>query len=495
MARFSSPEETQHWHTCFAWVLTKANLYEEALVHFNQAIELDKTSWKALEGKSNCLAQQEKYDEAAQTLSDALRLVPESMKSAVSDIKSDLTKVILAKRDYSAALHQAQDMYSSEQTNCDAISGYIQALYAVHDHDRIVKIVEDLRAIEGTSTGWNPLDFLALRDVHYELGCALRIKGGVDLVKSWVVACSPIGSLYPKLFQGAPWIAAHIAEFTYSFYSEPDESMAICEHILSTEFKSSLGPELEWAYEYPSYSALQLLCSLYFQKAVSAHKAGEDTKCWIDKLSGLATAKAESSEGGPVYKINDASLLLGMFLHSYEGANEAIWRPCFRAYISEGIDMLTDTDDMNDIYAYSLLATLLMATGNKPAAMEALAVIFKPLESISDPDLLQTLEAIGFRAYYFRCDGPCTTQFHTYKDPPYKELYFCEDCIDTCFCEDCFPIAKKGELPYRKCSPDHTFVQVFPIPEEAKEVAARFVDGKRVEVQKEWLEKLRQEWL
>jgi hypothetical protein len=45
------------------------------------------------------------------------------------------------------------------------------------------------------------------------------------------------------------------------------------------------------------------------------------------------------------------------------------------------------------------------------------------------------------------------------------------------------------------CSPNHKFVQVFPIPEETKDVAARFVEGKTMEVQKGWLEKLRKEWL
>ena len=35
-------------------------------------------------------------------------------------------------------------------------------------------------------------------------------------------------------------------------------------------------------------------------------------------------------------------------------------------------------------------------------------------------------------------------------------------------------------MPFRKCSRDHSFVQVYPIPEEAKDVAARFVDMKNM---------------
>jgi hypothetical protein len=41
---FSNLAKTQHWHTCFASVLTEARLYEEAMGHFNQALEIDKDS-------------------------------------------------------------------------------------------------------------------------------------------------------------------------------------------------------------------------------------------------------------------------------------------------------------------------------------------------------------------------------------------------------------------------------------------------------------------
>ena len=318
----------------------------------------------------------------------------------------------------------------------------------------------------------------------HETGCDLRIVGKPDIVASWVVACSPISdSHFPRLFHNSPWYAAHITEFIYSFYSEPDLLMAMCEYILSAGFKSALAPELTWAYEYPSSTVSMLLCNLYFENTGLARKAGENSECWIDKLRDMVTSKTQSPDAEPDYKLNVASLLLGMLLRRYGGANESIWKSCFRAQILEVIDMLTDTYDMNDIRAYALLANLLMAAGNKPAALEALAVILKPLE------------AIGFQAYYYPCDGPCNTQFHYYKEPLYKELYFCEDCINTCFCEDCFPIAKKGGLPYRKCSPDHKFVQVFPIPKEAMDVAARFFEGKTMEVQKGWLDKLREEWL
>jgi len=48
-------------------------------------------------------------------------------------------------------------------------------------------------------------------------------------------------------------------------------------------------------------------------------------------------------------------------------------------------------------------------------------------------------------------------------------------------------------MPFRICSAKHRFFQVFPLPEESGEVAARIVDG-RVEGREEWLGALRREW-
>ena len=103
-----------------------------------------------------------------------------------------------------------------------------------------------------------------------------------------------------------------------------------------------------------------------------------------------------------------------------------------------------------------------------------------------DPKLLKALESIGFKAYYYRYDGPCNMMFHSYREPPYKELCFCGDYINTCFYEEYFPIARKKELPYRGYSPEHKLIRVFPIPDDARDAARRFVRGTRTEVQKGW---------
>jgi hypothetical protein len=119
----------------------------------------------------------------------------------------------------------------------------------------------------------------------------------------------------------------------------------------------------------------------------------------------------------------------------------------------------------------------LLAAGFRNDALAALAVRLPP------PDSMEGFVAVKW------CVGLCTTPYHNYHQGPYKELWFCEDCWDTRFCEKCLPIVQAGKLPSRKCGPDHSFVQVIPTLESARNVAARFINGVMVP-QEEWVEEL-----
>ena len=64
----------------------------------------------------------------------------------------------------------------------------------------------------------------------------------------------------------------------------------------------------------------------------------------------------------------------------------------------------------------------------------------------------------------------CTSNSHLI----YQELYACEECLSVVFCDECLGILKGRELPYRKCCPEHTFMKVHPVEDEARNMAARF---------------------
>jgi hypothetical protein len=182
-------------------------LYEDALGYFNQAIEIDSTLWKAQHGMSICLRHLDRHEEAIQTVSEALALVPHSQRLAVSDMQSDLTKMLLAKMDFTKVFEQTKNVYCSDPMNPRAIGGHIQAMYALHDYDGIVQMMETLRKAEIKLEDWANVSFISLRDVHFEIGCALRTKNKLDLVKPWVDACSSTDDSRID-FSHSPWLAA-----------------------------------------------------------------------------------------------------------------------------------------------------------------------------------------------------------------------------------------------------------------------------------------------
>ena len=93
----------------------------------------------------------------------------------------------------------------------------------------------------------------------------------------------------------------------------------------------------------------------------------------------------------------------------------------------------------------------------------------------------------GF-GYLWSCDGPCQSPQQSY-----AEIHFCRVCNDVCFCEKCIQLVRNDEMPFRRCAKDHPFVRAFPMIEEARRVTDALVE-RRFEVQKAWLDGLREVW-
>lgn len=77
-------------------------------------------------------------------------------------------------------------------------------------------------------------------------------------------------------------------------------------------------------------------------------------------------------------------------------------------------------------------------------------------------------------------------------------MYFCEICLNINWCGACLTKVRdrsiRPGLEMRKCNPKHDMYRAWPIPGEAKDLAAIHLEG-GVELRREWLETLRGEWL
>ncbi|MCJ1465604.1 hypothetical protein MMC07_004223 [Pseudocyphellaria aurata] len=88
---------------------------------------------------------------------------------------------------------------------------------------------------------------------------------------------------------------------------------------------------------------------------------------------------------------------------------------------------------------------------------------------------------------FWYCDGDCTQ-----KREKWTALYYCEICLDTTFCDQCLELVQADRLPFQKCSPDHTFYQIYPSAQKM-DMNTVVVDGKTL-LRTEWLANLRKEW-
>jgi tetratricopeptide (TPR) repeat protein len=484
-------ETTQHLLTCYGWALLQSGRksqthLDEASRAFRQAIELDSHSWKALQGLSNCLAKTHEYEEASAILEKAVKELPACFNSELFDLQCNLTDYLLDSRDFKSALTHAKYVHSANPQNHVATARYIMALFAEQKFEKIVDVVE---LMDCSSLGI----LFSLRDAHFEIGCALRDQGRLDMF-SQLLSAAPLPN---QFLLRAPWLAAWKAEFKYYFATEIDGSLADFEEMRSPEFKLRLGQEFWQYHDYLTESALEFLPKIYFQKAVDSRKCGNDPTEWVNKLRDLATSTTtEADIEDDFYEPSAASKLLGLYLRHYQRAERSIWSPYFQRSIQKALDMIEVGEKVEACYPYGTVAKFLLLAGDIHNAAAAFAVNFLPWTLIGDDTALSVREEIGLGTQWI-CDGYCSSELpilRVRRDGPYEELHFCQICEAVCFCERCLPLLKSGKLPFRVCSPDHEFLQVYPIPESAKDVAARFVDRKAVEVRKQWLEGLREEW-
>jgi tetratricopeptide (TPR) repeat protein len=91
-------------------------------------------------------------------------------------------------------------------------------------------------------------------------------------------------------------------------------------------------------------------------------------------------------------------------------------------------------------------------------------------------------------SWMYTCDG-------CFRDPQDAgEMYFCEVCLNKNYCGDCLAKVKTASLWSRQCDANHTHFRAWPIPSEARDLAAEWVEGEAA-LKSEWLERLRREWM
>ena len=519
---FYDGERTAHWHTGYGDVLLQREKYDEAMKQFSQAISLDSKSWKAMKGLAACYMWNSKLDDAKDLLQRSMQAVPETLRGAIDYLIARLMRIAITKGEPGEAIEYAKGLTADWPSNymsmeaSEAVRCLFEALYMKRDYPAILARWEDAcHRYDLGLTKCEPINtLLLLRGVQDEIGRALYFLGKLSTVRPAIDDLTSRSGFWADMSK-SPWIAAWLGEFMYSYYDDVEPALQLFERLLDPAFHDTVHPEMHWALQYPASAALRHLPLQYYAKAAAAAQAGLDADEWLLKLSNIASILSSSlsesaglvkrvwpelDEPGDIDFEVGPKILLGIYYRVHGDSCEAndedrkeTYRAFFRRTILDAADMLEDEEPSNDSYAYSLLTKYLLAAGDVVNAAAAAAPLFLRRGGNITAEEAEALEQLHFPETWWRCDG-CETMFHRYDQKGYSELYFCMECPSKCFCEECFPRIQGGEMGFLRCNPTkHQIVRLFPIPEESKGMAARF-DGKRVEVQKEWLEGIRREW-
>ena len=465
----------QHWYCCYGIILEYGANYSAAIDMYKYAIQMDERSWRALDGLANCLFKQRELDKARDVLYRGIAAIPSTMSWKKVDLQCALIDIVFSKKQYDEATNLAADIYQSEPQNPRVIGVYIKCLFAKNDYSTIGDVVNRY-----VTSVWRLNN---LRGVQHEVAIALRKTERTEMVKPLIY----LGCLDAKTLKVKPWLAAHIAEFQYFFCNDLSVSMAHFEEILRPVFRTRLGPELQWAYNYPSNSAHRFLTKIYFQQAVGAHRSGGDASEWITNLQGFVESGVTVMQ-----RLSQPSLLIGYYLREFAKAENDHWRPYFKDVIGLLAELEQSEKKARSNALYELSYALFLA-GDEYNALAALASTNMAWEYEEGSAERNAFREFGLHSS-FVCDGFCSTTFNRYNTGPYKEFHFCQVCYEVAFCEACYPLLKRGEMHHGICFPDHPHVQTWPVPESARGVAVEFREESGVKIRSEWIEKLREQW-
>lgn len=490
-------EKTQYWYCAHGWLLRGSNKSTRGAELFKKALEIDPTCWDALEGLGWCL-RQEKFDEATKYMEKAMENVPKSLEVSRVRVKSNLVIFLLEKEDYETVIKWTSENYDPTPRKFNSaefqmVAVYISALFALRDYDRVHEILVDISRLP---INQGVVYFLGFRYMFKEIGIPLWIHGdAVQIVQPWIDAV--LNPQY-RLLDGIPWTVLWCAEFMLNFYPTSDVALELLERVAAPSFSADLSKELRAKFEEYRGFIEESLAGIYVEKARQAHGDGREPNEFVNKLHALAIVDEGGNPGKqPTYKISPAAAILGSYLRE-TGATESTWKACIKPMMLQQIDLLCDDDPGNDLEAYADLVTALIAAGdldNARAASVPLGMVF------TYPDAIDKIAECGYPKMVFICDGPCSTDNCRQKTKGgeskadgYKEIWYCTCCYETQYCEECVEVAKKGELPQRKCNKDHQFVKILPVPEELEKVVIWNAEKQVVEVDREWLERLRDAW-
>lgn len=513
LASWAHLEENDNWHSCLGWTLELGDYHEQAESHFRQSLEINPDLWPAMEGIAYCRAAAEEISVAIEWQRKAIDAMPPNLTYLKSFLMHRIADWAGDIDDVETCIEGTKMALEMSKMNTAAAGGLIRVFDGLQDYEALIDELQKLTKVRhGGISQLERLFLLNHWNTNIRIGKACRDQSRPDFILEAMDVARQEGLEQlpaPSQTLQAMWMA----RVKYYFYGLENDALPLLEDFVSG--LPHLSPELQEDCGRFATLGVTILAQLYFDEMVRSFKKNPNERpAAATKLKKMAVSVSTSSddtyEGFDFFLKDYPALLWGRWLRDYARAPESTWRKCYRARLLEEMNALDDDDPTNDSRALLHLTSTLCHANDRRNAAGLLAILFtvyeKPAQAENQSELASgvdrlteqteglSLDIDGENKLHFWCEG-CGEEPDTV-----DELYACEICSDTMWCGECLTLLRDVDksreflLPRHQCNPDHDFYRAWPIPEEARFVAAQSFE-KGVTVRKEWLENLRKEWM
>jgi tetratricopeptide (TPR) repeat protein len=366
-AEWAGLEKTVHWHACLGWVMKDGGYTDAAIVEFKKAVEIDNMAWVAQKGLSRCYHGLDNINLALEWMEKAIQNVPEkfgflTQEEFLPQVASWLGKIGESER----AIEAWKGVWRNNTQNMDNLERYICELHRWGRHQDLVVVITEINSLVSRNEHCETLlvQLLASADneVFDAIGTAFNVTNATDVRATFLGACTIAITAADAIeadknkFMQARWTRMEVAAFKYAYCNQTSEAIALWQQTIDLidNFAASGGSLLVEKRRMCTDPISQIL----FDDCVEAKGKGEDPAPWIDSLKDLARHNATTAIFDeykfPVHGAGYASMIYGVWLRDYGGADEAVWKKFFKAGVMPYVDMLINKggEPSDDIFTW-----------------------------------------------------------------------------------------------------------------------------------------------
>ena len=361
-AEFADLEKTAHWHAGLAWIMMDGEYYDAAIAEFKMALDIDSMAWVAQEGISRCYDGLGNIELALEWMAKATETVPANLSFLVQGFFLPRVAPWLSKiGDSERAIKAWKEVWEYDEYNMEYLNSYIWELNKGRRHQDLVDLILEINDLASDDESCSNLLIKLLvssYDAFEPIGTALNAVNASDARKTFLAACelaiTTADEIEAESDEPVPCtqIRICVTSFKYSYCDQTVEAIDLWQKTIDmiNAFAASGGRILLTARK----ECTNAICKIHFDNAVEAKEKGEDPGQWVDSLKDRArfgTGLLGVDDDYWVYGTGYASMIYGVWLRDYGGAEEAVWKKCFQAAVVQGIDLLIDEDPDNDLVA------------------------------------------------------------------------------------------------------------------------------------------------